>query len=391
MATRAKQEPKMTVFGFDEARRVFGAELTVEQIIADGINPRVVDLFEPDPIVRTVVTETRMSSREQEKSMLKKQLRNSTRTVAGGEKTLSFTRLRNAAFEMHNHDNDTAVLSMHDGRSGISLNGKFARPGIRDVCEVDFATEYRRYLVAHAGKQPGCGRFGDSRSVMIDNGVFHYDAVNGLDAAAFGGRMFHRMPLCGIELPDSMKWVFESFGDWHPSIFGGSLRDVIRGVDFKDVDFMVDDLDDFGIYKARLEKLGATDLAYNGEQYFDHSSCGMVIGFRFGGVDYHLVARDVQAQDFWNINDFSMNQIVCSDPKLIEASNIALEDIGNNVFRVTSSLRPAIDAELPDGMGSGVLEGRWSKRIASFIERGISFEETPFVHIDRNAWKELER
>lgn len=317
------------VYGFTADKQLVETQLPLDEVVTLRIHPYWVDLFEMDPIVREI-----------------------------NGRLLYFTRLRAISFAYWLHDVGY-VVGMLDGERWTCIAGK-AEDGwgelkIKDLRPLGgtFDVRFREYLVSDSK----LARFTAGHRPRVQQGAIvwpkeNYWSMDKPDASyqivghAFAGEMFTSVELYR-SMPAQMAWVWQAFADWHPVIFGGSLRDLILGRPEHDVDFIVDTQKADEI-KARLEKLSAKDV----QNVTDTDRYGRVLEepvfeFKRGKTKYHLVCRGNKLSDrVWELADFSVNQLRAERPEVVTASRIALWDLGHRQFRVVSRARLPQDRDL---------------------------------------------
>lgn len=343
----------MKVFGYNDQREVVEADLSIETIVVERINPYWVDLFDASPVMRE---------------------------VAGNR--LAFTRLRNFVFQYAIGRKVTIGVLENGNFRAFEGDDKYGDQKVapeysywlhnpRSV-SIGFESAFSRFVEQYDANKTRSFRACQSGGLKVSGSTLAFDPEEGkypLVTRAFAGRMFQGV-LVPQKLPPAIAWVFSAFKDWNPMVVGGSLRDTMLGRTPKDVDFIVDSLG-YG-YSGRaaeeVEKRGATNVVNRTEtdSRYNHDLEHPVISFDYEGTSYDLISRGNPLSDrFWALSDFSVNQLIAVRPDEVTASRIALWDLGHKQCRLVSLADETTS-------GGGGLRFKWPERVEKMRQKGFN-------------------
>ncbi len=308
----------MKVYGYrPEEKLPIAVDISVEEVVRLGIHPWQVDLWESDPIVR---------------------------------EGIHFTRLRDVTFA-YRHHNELIIGMLHGGAWSV-LRGEVKKEinavtvqGLHKA-EGNLEAHLLKFLLDESPDK--LMPFSKGHKLEVDpDGCVSYpiarwfshtyaDRRLAYEACLFAGNMFDRVELF-LPMPQDITWVWEVFRELNPTIFGGALRDLVRGAQHHDVDFIVDTrtVDEM---KAFLLNAGVTDIRnLTATDRYGWVLEAPVIEFGYNGTTYHLVCRGNPLSDWmWELNDFSVNQLMAERPEVVQVSRVGLWDLAHNQARIVS-------------------------------------------------------
>lgn len=340
-------------FGYDCHKQVVSVELSADEIIAAGIHPWRVDLFDPNPIKLTV-----------------------------GEIELSFSRLTDIAFGYGSMPpNKGVIVALADG-SALSVEGPTCEhtswkmvvemSDIRALSDAQWTECFRRYLV---GSDVTALWSTPTSHLLINKQRVAYAPlepfVTHVSEGFFAGEMFEPVRML-VDLPECMRWVFDAFPGLHPVVAGGAVRALVTGEEQEPIQVLLDrpDVHDPD-YAACLSAAGVTASENESCRGLYHPQSDSAVCFERDGLRYRLHRRRSgrpaiharigdRHQPFWPDSELSINQFVVSSPDFVVASRIAIHDIG------TGQMRCATQSDRDLSMLDAALHNRYR------------FVETPF-------------
>jgi len=353
------------VFGVTSDRQVVPVLLTEKEVAELQIHPWRVDLFEPDPIIRREGGRDLAFTRLQDLTFLSQDGDRGTLAICEGGKWKVFSgTITEGPKSCHSNGiwlKDLKVLES----SPPALLISFLKKGWATHGTAVIAGEYSPFFKE--------GRLFYPQDTRYWTGDFYASPgfASRVSGYGYGGETFSEVMLHRA-MPRQMLWALQSFQDWQPRVFGGSLRDLLLGNKEEDVDFIVDGKSQEDV-SARLQTLGAKEI----RNLSDTDTYGNVTGhpvfeFRVGRISYHLVCRgNFLADNFWLANDFSVNQLYAERPNEVVASRVALWDLAHSQTRLVSYARSIEDPHLVP---------RWRERAYRMEKKGFAVLSNPFAN-----------
>jgi hypothetical protein len=310
-------EENMRVSAYTDDLEVVETQLSPKQILANGIDPWRVDLFDDNPV----------------------------KIKIDGEQ-LNFRRLDDVAFTYRR--GDRVFMGLHQpsgpmcfrGNQGPSISGatNLAAP---KPCSSSFDAHFLEYLTAL--DRGTYGRYGEvsfdkpmpASSLRLQANWLRLeprDAIKICDTQ-FTGQMFQEVPFTAT-LADEVNWVFEALEPWQPIVIGVALRRSFHGIPVKEVYFMLDSLSLAAPFNHLRRK-----YAVKVPGYFSNyvpgpcrlSDRGTVLTtFEHEGCTYKVQpkAKDPLTFRFRQENHFSADSLYSTRPGQLIGSRIALHDLG---------------------------------------------------------------
>ena len=318
----ASHDRKITAYGFDDSKNVLAVQMSVDEVVAAGINPWRVDLFHPKPV------RMRISGRD-----------------------LCFSHLDDIAFRC-TETQDMHRVCVSEGGRGLFITGtgEPANPfsgalsltdlHVAPLSRSEFAQQFANWLrlkdrTWNMCTPPAIVRFEKQQLIFDPEPTYIEDSNDGY----FDGKMFETLKIA-VELPEDISWIFDELGELHPQLFGAAVRNVLIG---DHLPHYVDTLIDRGtpMDYFRLNGFGQlrTVAARNPIGAFEST---MVHQLYRNNRYYRFFPRDTFDCDLvWPTGHTSVAQFGAVKQGEVLASRIALFDLGRSQFRFTTPFKPS--------------------------------------------------
>lgn len=366
----------MKVHGYTDQRDEVAIDLAVGEIVASGLHPWSLDLFDPDPIILTVE----------------------------GEK-LRFSRLRDISFAYQLDSGEKQELvALHDGQKTACLTGTVSaydsgyvhveQVRVSDRSFQDHLSEYlqhgltmdlfkSRASMLFIGAPTGVGIRkptlplaylpNDSGGVTLQAKTVTYRTSTTPFAHRLGGRTDELLPVQAT-LPYSVIWSLRVLGSLGVIVIGRALRQVLEGKQPKEINLIVkpDKMTDArnllkSVLGVRIEK--EEDLTLS--TYLQRGSLFMMTGLsrlEFTYDDCRYVLQPSESPLFWlQQHANSANNLYCEKPGRVMVSRIGLYDLGK---RQSRRLYPLDSPLSEDRDGEELKESGFSLLTVKEITRG---------------------